>query len=109
MRRSFRQIRPKKNPENTQAGETADFTLDNPITEEELKKVIVSLKNNKNSGIDGLIPELFKYSQGILSQILLKLFNYVFSNGVYPSSWSEGLITPIHKKGDLDNSNNYCI
>ena len=97
----------ENNPENTQAGENADFILDNPITEEELKKVIMSLKNNKSPGIDGLISEIFKCSQDILSPILLKLFNYVFSNGVYPSPWSEGLITPIHKKGDLDNSNNY--
>ena len=67
----------------------------------------MSLKNNKSPGIDGLISEIFKCSQDIFSPILLKLFNYVFSNGVYPSSWSEGLITPIHKKGDLDNSNNY--
>ena len=60
----------ENNPENTQAGENADFILNNPITEEELKKVIMSLKNNKSPGIDGLISEIFKCSQGILSPIL---------------------------------------
>ena len=67
----------------------------------------MSLKNNESPGINGFISEIFKCSQDILSPILLKLFEYIFSNGVYPSSWSEGLITPIHKKGDLDDSNNY--
>ena len=31
----------------------------------------------------------------------------VFSSGCYPTQWSEGLITPIHKKGSLDDVNNY--
>ena len=30
-----------------------------------------------------------------------------FSSECYPKSWSEGVITPIHKKGDLDDVNNY--
>ena len=74
---------------------------------EELKKVIFSLKSNKNPGIDGLTGEIFKSSYDILSPFLLRLFNVVFSSGCYPTQWSEGLITPIHKKGSLDDVNNY--
>ena len=30
-----------------------------------------------------------------------------FSSECYPKSWSEGVITPIHKKGNLDDVTNY--
>ena len=42
-----------------------------------------------------------------MSPLLLRLFNTIFTNGVYPVSWSEGVITPIHKKGSLVDTNNY--
>ena len=84
-----------------------DESLDTPFSMDELKKVISSLKSNKSPGIDGLIAEIFKSSYDILSPILLRLFNVVFSSGCYPTQWSEGLITPIHKKASLDEVNNY--
>ena len=74
---------------------------------DELRKVISSLKSNKSPGIDGLTAEIFKSSFDILSPVLLRLFNTVSSSGCYPSQWSEGLITPIHKKASLEDVNNY--
>ena len=81
--------------------------LDCPISETELRKVILSLKSNKSPGIDGLISEIFKCSFENMSPLLLRLFNMIFIGGVYPACWSEGVITPIHKKGSLDETNNY--
>ena len=81
--------------------------LDSQFTTDELKKVIFNLKSNKSPGIDGLIAEIFKGSYDILSPLLLRLFNVIFISGSYPSQWSEGLITPIHKKDDLEDVNNY--
>ena len=60
---------------------TRDELLDTPFSMEELKKVISSLKSNKSPGLDGLIAEIFKSSYDILSPILLRLFNVVFSSG----------------------------
>ena len=84
-----------------------DESLDIPFSMDELRKVISSLKSNKSPGIDGLTAEIFKSSFDILSPVLLRLFNTVFSSGCYPSQWSEGLITPIHKKASLEDVNNY--
>lgn len=81
--------------------------LDSQFTTDELKKVIFNLKSNKSPVIDGLIAEIFKSSYDILSPLLLRLFNVIFISGSYPSQWSEGLITPIHKKDDLEDVNNY--
>ena len=38
---------------------------------------------------------------------LCRLFNKVFSEGRFPSSWSNSIIVPIHKKGDPSNADNY--
>ena len=72
-----------------------------------LKKVISSFKSKKSPGIDGLTAEIFKSSYDILSPLLLRLFNVVFLSGHYPTQWSEGLITPIHKKAGLEDANIY--
>ena len=74
---------------------------------DELKKIISSLKSNKSPGIDGLTAEIIKSSCDILSPLLLRLLNVVFLSDYYPTQWSEGLITPIHKKAGLEDANFY--
>jgi len=39
--------------------------------------------------------------------IFKKLFNTLFSNGTYPESWTECIIIPVPKSGDLTEPNNY--
>ena len=39
--------------------------------------------------------------------IYLKIFNLIFSTGLFPDTWSQGLIIPIHKTGDKMNPDNY--
>ena len=39
---------------------------------------------------------------------LTKFFNLVFSSGLIPNEWSQGIISPIYKnKGDKANPDNY--
>ena len=38
---------------------------------------------------------------------LLELFNKILIVGYFPEVWSEGYILPIHKKGKLDDVNNF--
>ena len=35
------------------------------------------------------------------------MFNNMFTNCVYPSSWSKGVVVPIYKKGDKCHSVTY--
>lgn len=39
--------------------------------------------------------------------VLLKLFNTMLQIGYFPESWAQGVIIPLHKKGDINNVNNY--
>ena len=38
---------------------------------------------------------------------LKRLFNVLFSSGLYPKEWAKAIIIPIHKKGDIENTDNY--
>lgn len=67
-------------------GEISNEMLDSPISEEELRQVILCLKSNKSPGIDGLIAEIFKCSLDCLSPLLLRLFNIIYMSGIYPAS-----------------------
>ena len=85
--------------------------LDAKITEAELKDAIFhkkkKKKKNKSPGIDNLNSELFKISFDIISPFLLKLYNRLFLNGEYPTTWGEGIIVPIFKSGNIDEAQNY--
>ena len=81
--------------------------LDGIITCAEVKKAVFKLKRNKSPGYDLLPPELFLDSFDLIGDMLCKLFNFIFSNNLYPDSWTKGLIVPVPKKGDLTNVSNY--
>ena len=89
-------IQTENNNTDENFGDTSDEMLNCPISEEELRKVILCLKSNKSPGIDGLKAEIFKCS--LDCTLLLRLFNIIFINGIYPASWSEGVIAPIHNQ-----------
>jgi hypothetical protein len=83
-------------------------SLNSPILICEIEKAIKSLKNNKASGIDQILNEHLKYSFPKIKEMLLKLFNIIFTSGLVPSMWTIGTIIPIYKnKGDPKEPSNY--
>ena len=81
--------------------------LDKPISKDEILKAMQKLKNNKASGPDGLIGEFYKFSSVEIIEYLVLLFNKLFDNGYYPNEWSESIILPLFKKGNINDPNNY--
>ena len=81
--------------------------LNSLIDKDELIIALRKSKNNKAAGIDGLPVEFYKYSGGVLDNLLVALFNWIFENGHYPDEWCEGVIDPIHKKDDILIPENY--
>ncbi|XP_060567678.1 uncharacterized protein LOC132726376 [Ruditapes philippinarum] len=84
-----------------------DEDLDAEINECELREAIFSQNNNKSPGYDKLTCEIFKAAYDIMSPLLLKLYNRLFINSEYPKVWGEGIITPVFKKGDVNDAKNY--
>ena len=78
-----------------------------PITQTEVANAVKQLKNLKSPGIDGITAELIKSGGTMMVKILVKLFNQVIESEVPPRDWSRMMVTPIHKKGDKMDPNNY--
>ena len=79
--------------------------LNRQFTIEELESAIKRLHNNKSASIDLISNEMLKCSKNELRSLLLKLFNASLEHGAYP--WNCSLTTPLHKKGDRQNPDNY--
>lgn len=68
---------------------------------------IKQLKSNKSRVPDKLLNEFFIHGKQVLLPVLCNLFNKIFESGVFPENWSEGYIIPLHKKGNLNDVENY--
>lgn len=70
-----------------------------PITETEIREAIKRLKSNKSPGVDGLPGEFYKCFINDLVPILTKVFRYSLSKNNPPETWSQAIISVIHKEG----------
>ena len=81
--------------------------LNAAITDEEVQTAARLLKNDKAAGPDGLIGEFYKYAISDAEPFLVKLFNIIFTKGLFPQAWTESIVQPLHKKGDVTSPDNY--
>ena len=77
------------------------------ITQQEILKAIKELKPNRSGGPDKVINEFFIHGRDILLPHLQTLFNILLNKGYFPFTWTEGYIVPIHKKGSVNEVDNY--
>ncbi len=83
-------------------------SLDVPITQEEVKAAITSMKPGKSPGADGLPSEFYKNYVDILAPILTEVYTEAFEAEVLPSTFMEALITLIPKRDrDLTDPANF--
>ena len=78
-----------------------------PFTADELSHVLHKAKCNKACGIDGIPVEFCKYGTDILHNSILALLNYVFQSGKYPDVWSQRIVNPVYKTGEMRYPDNY--
>ncbi len=79
--------------------------LNMEFTREELDAAVNKLQKNKSVSMDLISNEMLKDSKDGLRSIFLKLFNSCLEYGTYP--WNCSITTPLHKKGDKQNPDNY--
>ena len=73
------------------------------FVERELK----SLKRRKAAGCHDLPPGILKDAAYALSSPLTHLINLSLTTGLVPNKWKIAKVTPIHKKGNTNDYNNY--
>ncbi len=90
------------------ANRTETFNeLDFRITKAEVIKAIGKLKRGKAACGDGILNEMLKDMSPLMIEAVTKLFNCVFTYGLFPDSWRLNYLTTAHKKGSKLECNNY--
>ncbi|WP_419592448.1 RNA-directed DNA polymerase, partial [Thiolapillus sp.] len=56
---------------------------------------------------DGIIGEIIKHAGGRVTDFFVKFFNTLFDKGIFPDSWTESIVMPLFKKGDVNKPSNY--
>jgi len=77
------------------------------ITWDELEKVLILTKNGKTPEQDSINSELYKYAPEEFKLRLLKFLNNIYKENCIPNEWRNAVITPIFKKGDRRELQNY--
>ena len=85
----------------------AEDEIDEP-TVEVVKRAIKRLKNNRSPGNDNIPSEIWKYGGDILlEERLHSLIRKIWNEEAIPDVWEEGILIPLHKKGDKLVCSNY--
>lgn len=79
----------------------------NPVSVEEVARVMHGLRAKKSCDVDGLSPWLLKQIANPILAPLTELINFSFKKGIFPTSLKTAKITPILKKGDPLVPSNY--
>ena len=89
-----------------------DFINDNQrvlisqFTAEEISNGIKKIKSNKASGLDSISNEMIKASAPIILPLMVIFFNKILETQEHPDEWAVGIITLIHKSGEIDDPDN---
>ena len=78
------------------------------ITPDEVKNILIDLDTTKDVGPDHINNKILKECAESLSTPLSDLFNKSLSEGIYPDSWKEAIVTAIFKKLLKHIKSNYC-
>ena len=74
---------------------------------EETEKILNNLDTSKANGPDNISNRILKTVSSSISSVLTKLCNMSLRSGVFPDHWKEAHVTPVFKKNDKQNKNNY--
>ena len=81
--------------------------LNSPFSKKEFKIVIESLKNCKAEGYDGISNEMLRNAPEEILDLIYKFMNICLEKSLVPNTWTNELITLIHKKGNTSDLGNY--
>nr|CAH7732177.1 unnamed protein product [Callosobruchus chinensis]CAH7762423.1 unnamed protein product [Callosobruchus chinensis] len=78
-----------------------------PILDDDVRIAILRLKNSPSVDVYGLNAEMLKSSLDYLISPLTTLYNKCLEEGCWPDAFKITKVVPIHKKGDLNDIENF--
>ena len=99
--------KPKKNFQDYLGPKNKSSIFLNSMDVDEIMEEITKLDPKKSMGHDEIPPKIIKWAPSLFAPILEVLYNKCIDTGYYPSNFKVAKVTPIHKKGDQNDVNNY--
>ena len=78
-----------------------------PLLLSEVKDALMTLKNGKAAGNDGIPPELLKCGRNALAVPMFELLSRIWEDEKVPSEWSKAVIIKLFKKGQKTKCDNW--
>lgn len=67
------------------------------------------LNNTKSFCSDYISLKIITNSLYIIAFFLTLIINTSINTGIFPTAWKHAIVTPLHKKGDKNNTNTYLL
>ena len=74
---------------------------------DQVKKVILSLKNSKSCGLDNIDTYILKLVVDEILPAMTHVINLSIQQSIFPSTWKVAKVIPLFKKGDSLEPKNY--
>ena len=71
--------------------------LDQPFTQEEIRRAVFSLAKNKSPGLDGLPVEVYQALWHVIGPVYYEFLNYAYKNSVITGSTMQGVLNLLPK------------
>ena len=91
--------------DNNQAPRTANESP--PVLKTEVEAAVRSLKTGKSPGVDNIPSELLKHGGDGTLKALTALCQKIWNQKQWPVEWTQSLVIPLPKKGNLRQCQNY--
>ena len=78
-----------------------------PVMREEVEEAIRNLPEGKSPGADNIPSELLKHGGNELVTVITSLCQKIWESKQWPDEWTQSLIIPLPKKGNLRQCQNY--
>ena len=74
---------------------------------DEIMKEINNLETNKATQSTGIPTKFIKENSDIFGNVIFRCYNNCISYSIFPNSFKNAIITPVHKKGAKMSKDNY--
>lgn len=78
-----------------------------PISPEDVIRIITTLKNKNSTGLDGICTKVVKFVKEEIAQHLSHIINMCIDAGIFPETLKTIVIKPVHKKESKLNMSNF--